>query len=75
MMAFPLTATAVLITDTLPTGLSYDSQDSGLTFFDNDPILTWQVGDLGQNQQVSFSLVAQVDEGGPTLACAGRRAG
>ena len=55
-----LTATAVTITDTLPTELTYLNDNSSLPLTVNPPHLLWQAGDLGAAQSVSFLLTAQI---------------
>jgi uncharacterized repeat protein (TIGR01451 family) len=54
-------ATAVILTDTLPSGLSYVGDNSGLPF--NQPVpgtLVWQVGSVPAGTVQSFQLTAAI---------------
>ncbi|MEZ4641900.1 MAG: lamin tail domain-containing protein [Chloroflexota bacterium] len=55
-----LTATAVLLTDTLPSALTYVSDNSGLPLTQNPPNLIWQVGSLNSGEAITFTLTAQL---------------
>jgi uncharacterized repeat protein (TIGR01451 family) len=53
-------AANVLITDTLPSEVSFISQDSGYPFVRNGGFLMWQVGDLPVGNNVTIQVVAEV---------------
>lgn len=55
-----LTATAVQLTDTLPTSLTYIADDSGLPHAQTPPYLVWQIGDLGSSHTLTFTLTAHL---------------
>ncbi len=56
-----VTATGVILTDTLPPGLSYLSDNSGLPLNQPDVrTLVWQVGELVTNTAVSFQVTAYI---------------
>ncbi len=55
-----VTATAVLLTDTLPAPLTYITDSSGLPLMHNPPYLIWQAGDLGGGSALTFTLTAQL---------------
>lgn len=58
------TATGVLLTEALPEGLIYLSDDSGLPRSDLGPgIIAWQVGALAPDEGASFNLVVALDVG------------
>jgi uncharacterized repeat protein (TIGR01451 family) len=55
------TATAVILTDTLPTDVSYIADDSGFALDQPDTrTLVWQVGDVPTDTAVSFQLTAHI---------------
>ncbi|MCB8944690.1 MAG: lamin tail domain-containing protein [Ardenticatenaceae bacterium] len=55
------TATNVVLTDTLPGGVSYLGDDSGFTLIQPDMrTLVWQVGEMVTNTAVSFQVTAQI---------------
>ncbi|MCO5192065.1 MAG: lamin tail domain-containing protein [Anaerolineae bacterium] len=57
-------ATPVIITDTLPVGLNYVSDTSGLPFAQPQPgTLVWQAGDLAPGAAVVFALNVMPDSG------------
>ncbi len=60
-----LTATTAYLTDTLPTGLTFQSQQSGLPFTERAPSLVWQLDDLAPGQTEVVTIMATVDDGCP----------
>jgi uncharacterized repeat protein (TIGR01451 family) len=58
----PGNATGVTVTDTLPAGLTYVSNDCGATFA--SPTLTWSVGALAANASATCHLTATVNQEG-----------
>jgi cardiolipin synthase A/B len=61
-----LTATEILLTDTLPAGLSYTGHSGGYPLAQPDPqTLVWQMGDLPPTGDVSFYLTATIDTAVP----------
>ena len=54
-------AANVLLTDTLPAGVTYVSHSSGAPFVQNGNILTWQLGQLAAGSSLSFELVGTID--------------
>jgi uncharacterized repeat protein (TIGR01451 family) len=58
----PSTATGVVVTDTLPAGLTYVSNTCGATFA--SPTLTWNVGTLALNATATCNLTATVNQPG-----------
>ncbi len=59
--ANPTVATSVRITGTLPTGLTYSGDDSGLPITQPAPgVVVWQVGNLAAHSSKSFNLQATV---------------
>jgi uncharacterized repeat protein (TIGR01451 family) len=61
----PSTATGVVVTDTLPAGLTYVSNTCGATFA--SPTLTWNVGTLALNATATCNLTATVNQPGPIV--------
>jgi uncharacterized repeat protein (TIGR01451 family) len=55
----PADATGVVVTDTLPAGLTYVSDDCGGLFA--DPTFTWNVGNLGNGASAVCNVTATVD--------------
>ena len=58
----PANATGVTVTDTLPAGLTYVSNDCGATFA--NPTLTWNVGALAVSASATCNLTATVTQTG-----------
>jgi uncharacterized repeat protein (TIGR01451 family) len=58
----PSTATGVTVTDSLPLGLSYVSDDCGATF--SDPTLSWDVGSLAAGASATCNLTVTVTQAG-----------
>jgi uncharacterized repeat protein (TIGR01451 family) len=58
----PANATGVVVTDTLPAGLTYVSNDCGATFA--SPTLTWNVGALAVGAMATCNLTATVNQPG-----------
>ena len=58
----PANATGVTVTDTLPAGLTYVSNDCGATFA--NPTLTWNVGALAVSGSATCNLTATVTQSG-----------
>jgi uncharacterized repeat protein (TIGR01451 family) len=57
-------AAGLVITDTLPDGLIYHSDTSGVTPENPEPgVFVWSLGDLGMDEEISFELSANSDEG------------
>ncbi len=54
------TATAVLLTDTLPAWLTYVGDNSGLPLTNTAPLLIWQAGDMPAGTTLTFTLSAQI---------------
>jgi uncharacterized repeat protein (TIGR01451 family) len=59
----PGNATGVTVTDTLPAGLTYVSNDCGATFA--SPTLTWSVGALAAAASATCNLTVTVTQTGP----------
>lgn len=55
----PGAATGVVVTDTLPVGLTYVSNDCGAAFV--DPTLTWNIGNLAATASVACNVTVTVD--------------
>ncbi len=55
-----LTATGVVLTDTLPNWLTYVSDDSGLPLTHTPPLLVWPAGELPGGTMLAFTLTAQI---------------
>ncbi len=51
------------ITDTLPAGLVFSSEDSGYPFLVDGQILTWQIGMIPMTGMVSLDFEASIDSG------------
>jgi uncharacterized repeat protein (TIGR01451 family) len=64
----PSTATGVVVTDTLPAGLTYVSNSCGATFA--DPTLTWNVGTLAVSASASCTLTVAVNSTSTNTASA-----
>jgi uncharacterized repeat protein (TIGR01451 family) len=60
--AGPSNATGVTVTDTLPAGLIYVSNDCGAAF--SSPTLTWNVGDLAAGASAACNLTVRVAQQG-----------
>jgi len=58
----PSNATGVTVTDTLPAGLTYVSNDCGASFV--NPTLTWNVGALAATASATCNLTATVNQAG-----------
>ena len=58
-----ISAAGVRLTDTLPAGLVYVSDDSGLPVNQNPPYLVWEVGSLGAGAVLDFTLTATIGSG------------
>jgi len=61
----PSAATGVVVTDTLPAGLTYVSNTCGATFA--SPTLTWNVGALAVAASATCNLTATVNQPGPII--------
>src|SRR5215203_2752619 len=61
----PSAATGVVVTDTLPAGLTYVSNSCGATFA--NPTLTWNVGALAVSGSATCNLTATVNQAGPIV--------
>jgi uncharacterized repeat protein (TIGR01451 family) len=61
----PGNATGVVVTDTLPAGLTYVSNSCGATFA--SPTLTWNVGALAASASATCNLTATVNQAGPVV--------
>ena len=61
----PANATGVTVTDTLPAGLTYVSNDCGAVFA--NPTLTWSVGALAVTASATCNLTATVTQAGPIV--------
>ncbi|HNT25953.1 MAG TPA: hypothetical protein PKM21_16405, partial [Anaerolineales bacterium] len=59
------TAANVTITDTLPLGANYVSDDSGFTPTDTNGVLVWTIGDLAAGASLSFELTVTLDAEAP----------
>ncbi|HBL25540.1 MAG TPA: hypothetical protein DD490_01760, partial [Acidobacteria bacterium] len=58
----PSNATGVTVTDTLPAGLTYVSNDCGASFA--SPTVTWNIGALAAAASVTCNLTVTVTQGG-----------
>lgn len=58
-------ATNVVLTDTLPTGLTYDSDTSGFTPSLSGQDVIWDLGTITAGGSVSFDLIAVTSGSGP----------
>jgi uncharacterized repeat protein (TIGR01451 family) len=63
--AGPAPATGVTVTDTLPAGLTYVSNDCGAAFA--APTLTWSVGNLAVGASATCHVTATVTQAGPIV--------
>ena len=61
----PSAATGVTVTDTLPAGLTYVSNDCGASFA--APTLTWNVGALAVSASATCNLTVTVTQAGPIV--------
>ncbi len=58
-----LDAAGVVVTDTLPTGVTYLSDTSGRPLTQPSPgVLVWTVGDLNANDDLTWDVAVQLDE-------------
>jgi uncharacterized repeat protein (TIGR01451 family) len=55
-----LTATNVLVTDTLPLSVTFLTQSGGLTFTQATNVLTWELGDLNPGGSAVIEVVANI---------------
>ncbi len=58
----PISATNTVVTDTLPAGVTYVSNDCGASFA--DPVVTWNVGTVMPSTSALCNITVTVDESG-----------